>query len=386
MARTRRFRSCRSVSRKKICGKPQYHLIAVPIRRFRPGPEDSTADLRLQSVFHDGSATVTKTRIIVRSPGFTPDTGHYDVATPIADEGWTSPRRASATPGESPGGRASAATPQRAQRRAPTAARTRGSNPFSRTFYDDSDISFDSSEDESGDEPQQGGGITDESGLSGAEGGGGEDDTQPSDEDEAPLRDEEGERQPTDTEEDDESDLEAPRDDSAHLGLVIIGPRTGAGGDSEDDEDGDIDEPEWDGQALVGRKALKGFPSETSRIRAWHLGTVSTATPPAMRGEGWLFHVDYDDGDEEDLELDELLIDLLAPTVAVPSDLHSQGKWHLLKKVYEAISSLLAGTPGDFHGSNEGVVRTVFNMNSGTGVTPKYLRDKCNFDYSKAYK
>ena len=62
--------------------------------------------------------------------------------------------------------------------------------------------------------------------------------------------------------------------------------------------------PGFDGRSLIGRPVLKWF----SEVPAWFGGWVSAARPPDLdlSVPRWLFTVKYEDGDCEDLKLEEL--------------------------------------------------------------------------------
>ena len=173
----------------------------------------------------------------------------------------------------------------------------------------------------------------------------------------------------------------------------ITDTETGDGGDGTNpgpeepqhhhDESGEEGEDDVDGEALVGRTVLRPFArNPTLKTLRWHLGRVTKATPPERRGEGWRFHVLYsqqhegEEIDEEDLDLSELLIDLLAPATGTYTNLHSTDKWSLLKRVYEGCAEALATGTGNLHGSNEVTVRTVHHLRDSTVVTATLLRDK----------
>ena len=86
-----------------------------------------------------------------------------------------------------------------------------------------------------------------------------------------------------------------------------------------------------------------------------------------------MFHVTYADGDEEDCPRARIEIYLL-PVGTHNQGLHGHIEWHRLKKTYDLIRSRLANNTLD--AANDGCMREVFNLRSGTNITVATIRKK----------
>ena len=118
---------------------------------------------------------------------------------------------------------------------------------------------------------------------------------------------------------------------------------------------------------------LKWFPA----VRAWFGGWVTEARPPSSDSSEsrWLFGVDYEDEDHEDLELEELEA-VLQPPDPKGHQLHSSNEWRKLKKLYEDVRvSLLDGS---FDGSDRACIQKFFRFQRPGTVTQQGVKKKFN--------
>ena len=106
-------------------------------------------------------------------------------------------------------------------------------------------------------------------------------------------------------------------------------------GDSTLGETG-ADDTLTDHASLVGRRVLKYFANPG----AWFGGVVTAHHPPVGRQQG-LFHVRYEDGDAEDLTLEELL-DIIRPPDTHPTHLLGTSDWTAFRKQYKLIAEALS--------------------------------------------
>ena len=87
---------------------------------------------------------------------------------------------------------------------------------------------------------------------------------------------------------------------AAATGIVVVGQ----GPSPYPPADNRAEDPGTDGRTLIGRPVLKWF----SEVPAWFGGWVFAARPPDtdLGDSRWLFTAKYEDGDCEELELEEL--------------------------------------------------------------------------------
>ena len=153
-----------------------------------------------------------------------------------------------------------------------------------------------------------------------------------------------------------------------------LGPAAAGQGPSADPPaDNRAEDPDFDGGALVGRPVLKWFPA----VRAWFGGWVTEARPPSSDSSEsrWLFGVDYEDEDHEDLELEELEA-VLQPPDPEGHQLHSSNEWRKLKKLYEDVRASLLD--GSFDGSDRACIQKFFRFQRPGTVTQQGVKKKFN--------
>ena len=103
-------------------------------------------------------------------------------------------------------------------------------------------------------------------------------------------------------------------------------------------------------------------------VPAWFGGRVTKASPPSSdpSESRWLFRLDYEDDDHEELELEELEA-VLQPPDPEGRQLHCSNEWRKLRKRYDDVrASLLEGS---FDGSERACIKKLFRFRRLNTVT-----------------
>jgi hypothetical protein len=133
---------------------------------------------------------------------------------------------------------------------------------------------------------------------------------------------------------------------------------------------------------------LRFFKNENN----WFLGEITSALPPTAddpADEGWIFHVEYEDGDEADYPRKDIEADILPPGTGKGPGLHKVKDWPLMKKIYEQIRLRLHSDT--FDAEDDACIREVFNMREATRLTVQAVKNaynkkalKCHDDKTRA--